>query len=68
MLLHGIAPDVIAEHLSISDEELQSRRAMMLRALKRDGDRPRHRPVHTPRSTTSAQDDVPVERWRDAEP
>lgn len=36
MLLHGIAPDVIAERLSISDEELQSRRAMMLRALKRD--------------------------------
>ena len=34
MLLHGIAPDVIAERLSITDEELHSRSAIMLRALK----------------------------------
>lgn len=34
MLLHGVAPDVIAERLSITDEELHSRRAIMLRSLK----------------------------------
>lgn len=34
MLLHSIDPNVIAERLGITDEELQSRRAIILRTLK----------------------------------
>ncbi|MGN6871566.1 MAG: response regulator [Solirubrobacteraceae bacterium] len=34
MLVHGIAPDVIAERLGITREELDVRRSSMLRALK----------------------------------
>lgn len=34
MLLHGIAPETIAEQLGITPQELQARRACMLHALK----------------------------------
>lgn len=34
MLLHGIAPEIIAEQLGITPQELQARRACMLRTLK----------------------------------
>jgi len=34
MLLHGIAPDTIAERLAITDEELHARRSIMRRSLK----------------------------------
>ncbi len=34
MLLHGIAPDTIAERLAITDDELHARRSVMLASLK----------------------------------
>lgn len=40
MLLHGIAPDVIAERLGITGDELAARRSSMLKALKPARGRP----------------------------